>query len=48
MLLGDVGDDKLTVELRAMAHHAGYLLRTNWGLTYCARDVGFSNPIGLD
>ena len=43
---GDVSDDKLIVDIWAMAHHAGYRKRIYWDQAHCARGVGVWYPIG--
>ena len=47
-MTGDAGNDKLTVELGAVAHHAGCLRRIHWDQAHCARGVGVLHPIGQD
>ena len=48
LVTDDARDDKLTVLIMLLAHHAGYLRRIHWGLPHCARDIRDYHPIGLD
>ena len=45
-MTGDAGNDKLTVELGAVAHHAGCRKRIHWDQAHCARGDGVYYPIG--
>ena len=44
----EAGYHKLIVELGAVAHHAGYLMRTYWDQAHCARGVRGISSIGQD